>query len=126
MAAYMTAMAYGLAYITAATTIIMLNKYMLSVTAFHYPIVLSSMGVVCGWTLSLIGVHVTRTVDISNHKDITLASWAKNVCCRSDCFRGRRSCSGIWRFSPHAFVFANGQGVVAGGVVYRVVSYWIR
>ena len=79
VAAYMTAMAYGLAYITAATTIIMLNKYMLSVTAFHYPIVLSSMGVVCGWTLSLIGVHVTRTVDISNHKDITLASWAKNV-----------------------------------------------
>ena len=51
VAAYMTAMAYGLAYITAATTIIMLNKYMLSVTAFHYPIVLSSMGVVCGLSL---------------------------------------------------------------------------
>ena len=79
MAAYMTAMAYGLAYITAATTIIMLNKYMLSVAAFHYPIVLSSIRPWCGWTLSLIGVHVTRTVDISNHKDITLASWAKNV-----------------------------------------------
>jgi len=40
MSAYLTAMTYGVAYITAATTIIMLNKYMLSVTAFHYPIVL--------------------------------------------------------------------------------------
>ena len=79
MSAYLTAMTYGVAYITAATTIIMLNKYMLSVTAFHYPIVLSSLGVVCGWTLSLIGVHVTKTVDISTHGDITFTTWVKNV-----------------------------------------------
>jgi hypothetical protein len=78
LAAFATAMAYGTAYITAATAIIMLNKYMLSVTAFHYPIVLSSMGVVCGWTLSLIGVY-TGKVDISNHGDITFGTWAKNV-----------------------------------------------
>lgn len=79
LAAFMTAMAYGSAYITAATCIILLNKYMLSVTAFHYPIVLSSMGVFCGWTLSLIGVHVTRTVKISSTAEMTLTQWAKNV-----------------------------------------------
>lgn len=79
MAAFMTAMAYGLAYITAATCIILLNKYMLSVTAFHYPIVLSSMGVLCGWTLSLIGVHVTRTVTISPTAAMTPTQWATNV-----------------------------------------------
>jgi drug/metabolite transporter (DMT)-like permease len=76
--AFATAMAYGVAYITAATAIIMLNKYLLSVTAFHYPIVLCSLGVVCGWALSLIAVHTGR-VDISEHKDITLTFWAKNV-----------------------------------------------
>lgn len=79
MEAFVTAMGYGVAYITAATCIILLNKYMLSVTAFHYPIVLSSMGVLCGWTLALIGVHVTKTVDLSNHADLTFAQWCKNV-----------------------------------------------
>ena len=36
---------YGLAYLTAASSIILLNKYVLAVTPFHFPIALSSLGV---------------------------------------------------------------------------------
>ena len=78
MSLFFTAMAYGAAYITAATAIIMLNKYMLSVTAFKYPIVLSSLGVVCGWLTSIFMVY-TKRVDMANHKDITFKFWAQNV-----------------------------------------------
>jgi len=78
VALFFTAMAYGAAYIIAATAIIMLNKYLLSVTAFKYPIVLSSLGVVCGWLTSIFMV-VTKRVDMTNHKDITFKMWVQNV-----------------------------------------------
>ena len=39
------AVVYGIAYLTAASTIILLNKHVLSVTPFHYPIALASLGV---------------------------------------------------------------------------------
>ena len=69
---------YGLAYLTAASSIILLNKYVLAVTPFHFPIALSSLGVLFGWTASVVGVH-TGIISLEKHKDITLTSWAKTV-----------------------------------------------
>ena len=51
------AVVYGIAYLTAASTIILLNKHVLSVTPFHYPIALASLGVLFGWVASVILVH---------------------------------------------------------------------
>ena len=69
---------YGIAYLTAASTIILLNKHVLSVTPFHYPIALASLGVLFGWVASVILVH-TGAISLEKHKDITLSSWLKNV-----------------------------------------------
>ena len=43
---------YGAGYLSSAAGIIMLNKYILSVTPFHFPIVLSSLGVAFGWIMT--------------------------------------------------------------------------
>ena len=43
---------YGAGYLASAAGIIMLNKYILSVTPFHFPIVLSSLGVAFGWVMT--------------------------------------------------------------------------
>ena len=43
---------YGAGYLASAAGIIMLNKYILSVTPFHFPIVLSSLGVAFGWIMT--------------------------------------------------------------------------
>jgi drug/metabolite transporter (DMT)-like permease len=43
---------YGAGYLASAAGIIMLNKYILSVTPFHFPIVLSSLGVAFGWLMT--------------------------------------------------------------------------
>ena len=69
---------YGIAYLTAASTIILLNKHVLSVTPFHYPIALASLGVLFGWVASVILVN-TGAISLEKHKDITLSSWLKNV-----------------------------------------------
>ena len=72
------AILYGLAYLTSASSIILLNKHVLSVTPFHFPIALSSLGVLFGWVASLILVH-TGMISLEKHKDITFASWVKTV-----------------------------------------------
>jgi drug/metabolite transporter (DMT)-like permease len=72
------AMFYGLAYLTAASSIILLNKYVLAVTPFHFPISLSSLGVVTGWLTSVVLVQ-TGIVSLEKHKDITFLSWVKTV-----------------------------------------------
>ena len=69
---------YGIAYLTAASTIILLNKHVLSVTPFHYPIALASLGVLFGWVASVVLVH-TGAISLEKHKDITLSAWLKNV-----------------------------------------------
>lgn len=79
MLVYFMVMMYGVVYIIVVMMIIMLNKYMLSVMVFYYFIVLSSLGVVCGWTLSLIGVYVMKMVDIFMYGDIMFMMWVKNV-----------------------------------------------
>ena len=69
---------YGLAYLATATSIILLNKHVLAVTPFHFPISLASLGVLFGWIISVVGVH-TGLVSLEKHKDITLTSWLTNV-----------------------------------------------
>lgn len=72
------AVLYGVAYLASASSIILLNKYVLSVTPFHFPISISSLGVLFGWMFSVVGVH-TGFISLEQHKDITLVMWAKNV-----------------------------------------------
>lgn len=72
------AILYGLAYLTAASSIILLNKHVLSVTPFHFPIALSSLGVLFGWVTSVVLVQ-TGIVSLEKHKDITFMSWVKTV-----------------------------------------------
>jgi drug/metabolite transporter (DMT)-like permease len=74
----MLAILYGLAYLTAASSIILLNKHVLSVTPFHFPIALSSLGVLFGWVTSVVGVH-TGIISLEKHKDITFGSWVQTV-----------------------------------------------
>ena len=40
---------YALLYMTVAATIVLANKYVVSVTPFVFPITLSSLGVLFGW-----------------------------------------------------------------------------
>lgn len=72
------AILYGLAYLTAASSIILLNKHVLSVTPFHFSIALSSLGVLFGWVTSVVLVQ-TGIVSLEKHKDITFMSWVKTV-----------------------------------------------
>ena len=51
------AIIYGVGYLTAASSIILLNKHVLAVTPFHFPISLASLGVLFGWLASVVGVH---------------------------------------------------------------------
>lgn len=72
------AVLYGIGYLTAASTIILLNKHVLAVTPFQFPISLASLGVLFGWIASVVGVH-TGFISLEKHKDITLKSWLTNV-----------------------------------------------
>jgi hypothetical protein len=51
---------YGIAYLTAASSIILLNKHVLAVTPFHFPITLASLGVLFGWIASVVVGGCTR------------------------------------------------------------------
>ena len=69
---------YGIGYLTAASSIILLNKHILAVTPFHFPISLASLGVLFGWITSVVFVH-TGFISLEQHKDITFKSWLMNV-----------------------------------------------
>ena len=72
------AILYGIGYLAAASSIILLNKHVLAVTPFHFPISLASLGVLFGWIASVVGVH-TGIISLEKHKDITLKTWVTNV-----------------------------------------------
>ena len=61
---------YSFGYLLTASSIILLNKYVLSVTPFHFPITLSSLGVLFGWIAALVGVH-SGQISLEKHGDIT-------------------------------------------------------
>mmetsp|Transcript_34714 Transcript_34714/g.87075 ORF Transcript_34714/g.87075 Transcript_34714/m.87075 type:complete len:339 (-) Transcript_34714:190-1206(-) len=69
---------YGLFYLTSAASIILLNKHVLAVTPFHFPITLGSLGVLFGWVAAVVGVH-SGLISLEKHKDITLRTWVANV-----------------------------------------------
>ena len=121
----MLAILYGLAYLTAASSIILLNKHVLSVTPFHFPIALSSLGVLFGWVTSVIGVH-TGIISLEKHKDITLTSWVKTVLPIGFFTGVTLACGNMAYFYLSLSFLQMTKARRAGGAVLHLVDYWPR
>ena len=106
-------------FILSGPTLILLQKYVLGILNFEYPIFIVTLAAVSRWILVLLLVH-TGTIKLGAHKDLTFMEWTRGMLPV-----GILECVSLAAFVAVFVLVLGGPGLVLAGI-YVLWFLWLR